>query len=426
MGGTHIPGPLKGLPPAGQSHHNYYDPDKRCSHPGVTGRAGSVAELPLDERFKIVMHKTAPLLPGEVGEEFTQLLDPYVLGAIVVTLVAWAGSHYFGVGFIMDGLLVGVGFFFLGLQVLSVISDLVNAVKLTTEARTSHDLDMAAAHFANFIAVVGVAAFLALLTKKGVSKGSPKLKYMAKARRWAATAADAGMPVNHFNAFKRVASESQLIILVRQTNPKSIQWIQRGFPGKPKALEFAKTSQTTGLTTCKADQIAKARNTQKLKPGEATGPQYYVVDRNRRTATNGNGEAIDLSKADWPVEHGQIIDPVVKKPIPGDYDLMGVIDPNHTSANLALVSSEGQTVSNFTNHLVKQVGGRVNDLLDQPRVLHGAEEAYGNWGRIKADEVVVGFFPDGTTTAVNRNGLIQMYQSWGRKLIDMKSALNID
>jgi len=238
-------------------------------------------------------------------------------------------------------------------------------------------------------------------------------------RRWIASAVDAGMPSRHFGVFRRVAGESNKIILVRQTNPKSVRWIEKEFPPKGKDLEFLKTSKETGLVTAKADELAKARNA----VHKSSGKHYLVVDDGGKTASNARGDVIDLANADWPTRPGQVIDPVAKKPIPGDYDLMGVIDPTGTGRNLALVSSDGKMVGNFTNTHVKDIANRVNPGLDRPRVLHGAEEAYGNWGRIKPDDVIVGFYPDGTVMAYNRAGVVELYKTFGRELLDMKTVL---
>ena len=305
------------------------------------------------------------------------------------------------------------------------IGDLTNAVSITYTARTTQELDLAADHLANFIAVVGVAAFMTILTKKGAPKGSSQLRYLERARRWAATAADAGLPLKHFSAFKTTARETQTIILLRKTNPKSRRWIEKGFPGKPKELEFAKTSESTGLTTAKNSHEAnKARSvTKKEMSGKDTGLQYYVVDANRKSASNARGDLLDLSGADWPVQQNQIIDPSFRKPIPGDYDLMDVINPDNKGQNITLLLSDNKFKTNFTNPITNRIARQVNRKLDQPRVLHGPEAAYGGWDRIKADEVIVAFFPDGTTTAFNRNGVIELYAQYGRKMLNVKQVI---
>ncbi len=142
--------------------------------PIPTGRADRVLEMDLETRFGEVFRRTAPLLPSEVREEFEQLLEPSNLAIIVGVLAVWAASHAFGVGEVVDVLLLLAGVIFLGVQIWTVASDFTGFFDKTINARTTGDLNQAAAHLANFIAVVGVAGFVALLAKGAKGKG-PKL-----------------------------------------------------------------------------------------------------------------------------------------------------------------------------------------------------------------------------------------------------------
>lgn len=397
--------------------------------PGSVGAGGGVESMSLDDRFVRVLHLTGPKLPAEIQEEFAALLSPASIAIIVGVLVVWAGSHYFGIGFIADALLLVVGIGFLGWQVWSVGNDFVSAIELTYDARTEDDLEKASRHLANFIAVVGVAAFMALVAK-GAKRYGPRVRNMRGVIK-AASAADAGMPPNHFQAFLRAAANPTRprIIMVRQTNPRSVQWIRKGFPAKPKEIKM-KTSGQTGIVTCKdIGEVAKAQRTMR----SGSNRQYFVVDRNRRTATNGRGETIDVGNADWPVEPGQVIDPVSQKPLVGDYDLMAVIDPNAKGRNLALAVDNtanaragrppGSLVDDFTNTDIKKVAADVNRQLDQERVLHGSQEAFDSLDNLAADELVVGFFPDGQAVSFNREGLKTFYDSIGRSTLDLKQFM---
>ena len=192
-----------------------------------------------------------------------------------------------------------------------------------------------------------------------------------------------------------------------------------------------KTSKRTGIVTC--DNVAEVGKAQRTIRA-ASGERFFVVDRNRRTATNGNGDTIDLSKAEWPVEPGQVIDPVAKKPLVGDYDLMAVIDPNAKGRNLALAVDNtaneargnplGTLTDDFTTSDIKKVAAEINRQLDQDRVLHGSQEAFDSLDNLAADEMVVGFFPDGATAAFNRPALKNFYESIGRSTLDLKRFLD--
>lgn len=431
MSDFRIPGPIGA---DGHAVPTDFDtcPVRLTPTPGPVASSGKLEALALEDRFVSVLQRTAAKLPVEVREEFAAMLDPATLAIIVGVLAMWAGSHYVGVGFIVDILLVVVGIGVLGWQIWSVGHDFVAFLDLTYTARTEDDLEKAATHLANFIAVVGVAAFMALVAK-GAKRYAPKARTLRGSVR-AASAADAGMPASHFRVFARVASDANRprIILVRKTNPASVKWIEKGFPAKPKEIKM-KTAKLSGIVTCKgADEAAKARRT--LRHG--SGKQYLVVDDTGRTASNARGEKIELSDADWPVEPNQVIDPIANKPLVGDYDLMGVIDPNAKGRNLALAVDNvankragrepGTFVDDFSNTEITKVARRVNQGLDRPRVLHGSHEAFDSIDNLDAGETVVGFFPDGRAFAFDRGGLTEFYETIGRSTLDLKRFLPTD
>ena len=90
--------------------------------PSPVGRSGNgtVASMPLEERFISVLHRTLPKLPADIQDEFAAMLSPTTLAVIVGVLAVWAGSHYVGIGFIVDVVFVVV--------VLLVVVDVVDDV----------------------------------------------------------------------------------------------------------------------------------------------------------------------------------------------------------------------------------------------------------------------------------------------------------
>ncbi|MCC9601776.1 hypothetical protein LOC67_14545 [Stieleria sp. JC731] len=398
--------------------------------PGVLGAAHTdVQAMPLEDRFANVLKRTVPKLPAEIQEEFAAMLSPSSLAIMIAVLVIWGGSHYFGIGFVADALLLVLGLGFLGWQVWSVGGDFVAFVDLTCKARSDSELDKASTHLANFIAVVGVAAFMAMIAK-GAKNLGPKIRNMRGLVK-AASATDAGMPPAHFSVFRRVASNPARprIILVRQTNPKSVRWIEKNFPAKPREIKM-NTSKDTGIVTCKGpSEVTKALQT--VRSG--SNKKYFVVDDTGKVARNLDGDTIDLANADWPVRPNQVIDPVSGKPLVGDYDLMGVIDPNAKGRNLALLVDNdanarlgrdpGAFVDDLNNTDIKKVAAEINQSLDQERVLHGAHEAFDSVENLKIGEVVVAFFPDGNVVSFNREGLSYFYQSIGRSTLDLKKFI---
>ncbi|MDQ3256024.1 MAG: hypothetical protein M3R15_19355 [Acidobacteriota bacterium] len=125
----------------------------------------------MEDKFAEALRRTAPKLPGSMRHEFEALLSPTSLAIIAGTLVVWAGSHAFGVGEIVDIVLLVGGIFFLGLAVFDVAGELGDFLVVTSTAADEKDLDEAASHLARAIAIMGVAAFIALLAKVARGRG---------------------------------------------------------------------------------------------------------------------------------------------------------------------------------------------------------------------------------------------------------------
>jgi hypothetical protein len=178
---------------------------------------------------------------------------------------------------------------------------------------------------------------------------------------------ESGMPRNHFKAILEVVDEEGLIPVFRLTNLKSMEGIRKGFPAKKIDLSL-KTSPTTGIVTAKTES----------ESGIARKAGYYVVDSDL-VPRNAEGKAMKLgNKPDWRVKPGQVIDPVQKKPVVGDYDLLGVIDLKAPGRNISLATSDGKSVKNRTNPQTERLVKAINAKLDQPRAMHGAADQFAD------------------------------------------------
>jgi hypothetical protein len=144
-------------------------PPKLAPLPAV---AVGVWEWPLEDKFAEVLRRTVHKLPGSMRHEFEALLSPTSLAIMAGTLVIWAGSHAFGVGEIVDVILLVGGAIFLGKAIFDVAGELGDFLLVTSTAEDENDLDEAASHLAKAIAIIGVAAFIALLTKVIRGRGS--------------------------------------------------------------------------------------------------------------------------------------------------------------------------------------------------------------------------------------------------------------
>lgn len=179
-----------------------------------------------------------------------------------------------------------------------------------------------------------------------------------------------GMPQGHYASFQAAAEELELIIVVRNTNPRSKTWIERGYPPKPMTIKCHTSKKTGKVTAVTPAEIAQCRTA-----------GFYVIDSDC-VARKGPNEAL---QGKFPFdtremnEAGQVIDGVQRKALVGDYDLMGVIDPAATGRNLVLVASNGVKMNNLMSLDVDRARTAVNRRLDQPRVMHGAQDQFGDF-----------------------------------------------
>ncbi len=353
----------------------------------------NVAAMSGPERFAVALGKTPALVPLAMKEQVRAMVSPAGVAALSVALAAWAASHYFGVGFILD-LMVVVG---IGLTCLPLAWELMQAGFVLNRATTEGQLDEAAQHLANAIALVGVSAFTAL-----VFAGAGKAAAGASAA--VRTAANAGMTLRHYQAFKSVARTMNRIIAVRNTNPLSLNWIRRGFPAKPLGVNWH-TSKSTGIVTVSTQKEAEA----------ARQMGYYVVDADN-LPKNLQGNVLKFDKSpDWPLEPGQIIDPDVAKPLVGDYDLLDVIDPKAMDELIVVWSEGGQPLLNKTSPEIEQVADAVNRLIGiRARVMHGPFAAV--YDVTKAGDSLF-FFPDGSVVPFTVAEIKAMYLAVGRKVV---------
>lgn len=122
--------------------------------------------LSTESKFESIFKKAAALLPAEAGDQLLAFITPAALTTLVIILVAWAGSHFFGVGEVADLLLLAVGYIALGGIALEAAQHLASCIKLGLNASSENELDAAAKHLATAITLVGVQAVLTILFRK--------------------------------------------------------------------------------------------------------------------------------------------------------------------------------------------------------------------------------------------------------------------
>lgn len=124
---------------------------------------GAVSTWSDAEKIGEAMRLSLPRLAPEAREEIQKLLTPAALAIVAGVLVAWIISHFFGIGEIVDIILLGVGIFAIGLAVFEGVDELYQFGDKALNARTQADLNKASEHFAEAVAILGVQALLAFL-----------------------------------------------------------------------------------------------------------------------------------------------------------------------------------------------------------------------------------------------------------------------
>ena len=128
-----------------------------------------VATWSYSEKLVEAARRAIPFLPAEMRDEFAALFTPESIGLTTALLVAWGVAHFYGVGEAADLIMLGILIASLGWQAFRVMGDLIDFVSTALGAETEADLDEAGMHLAKAVSVIGVTAFVALLTK-GVAK----------------------------------------------------------------------------------------------------------------------------------------------------------------------------------------------------------------------------------------------------------------
>ncbi|HAV1239777.1 TPA: hypothetical protein JGU28_004564 [Salmonella enterica] len=117
------------------------------------------------DKLEIVIEKTIPLLPADVGQYLRSMITKEALITMSVILTAWVVGHLFGYGEIADLILLATGYIALGATAIDAGKKLYEFADKTYNATTEADLDDAAHALADAITLIGVNAVLAILLK---------------------------------------------------------------------------------------------------------------------------------------------------------------------------------------------------------------------------------------------------------------------
>ena len=108
------------------------------------------------EKVGEAMRRSLPYLPLEARNVVEGMIRPETIGIITATLVLWAGSHFFGVGEIVDLVLLGVGVVALGFAVFEGAGELLEFARTAPNAYSDIELDEDGRHLARAVTLLGI------------------------------------------------------------------------------------------------------------------------------------------------------------------------------------------------------------------------------------------------------------------------------
>lgn len=122
------------------------------------------------ERATEAILRSKRYLPAALAAQLDAFLTLENMEILAGTIAIWAGSHFFGVGEVIDVALLLVGAFTIGWSITQVASDLIAFGVGVVRARSDQDLDRAAASFASAVVAGGVTAVFAILLRRSAAK----------------------------------------------------------------------------------------------------------------------------------------------------------------------------------------------------------------------------------------------------------------
>jgi hypothetical protein len=125
----------------------------------------NIASMSTNEKIGEAIRRSLPFLAPEVRREIEKLLDPKALAIVGGVLGAWLLAHFFGVGEIVDAIVVGAGIVAIGIAVFDGIDELYHFASESISATSDRELDQAGLHFSKAVAILGVQTVLAVLLR---------------------------------------------------------------------------------------------------------------------------------------------------------------------------------------------------------------------------------------------------------------------
>src|SRR5262245_10719258 len=127
-----------------------------------------IASWPFEKRLEVTIERAK--LGPEVRAQLQALVSAESLEIMAGVLVAWVVSHVFGVGEVIDAMILAVGVVAIGFSIFSGLDHLYLFATGAYYAQSDPDFDKAADHFAKAIAILGLQAVLVLFKGRPYGK----------------------------------------------------------------------------------------------------------------------------------------------------------------------------------------------------------------------------------------------------------------
>jgi hypothetical protein len=141
--------------------------------------SGPVSAWSHEDKIKETLLRSKNYLGPAVGEQIDALISPLNIGILVGTLVLWAGAQFFGVGEVVDVILLVVGAAMIGPSIVNVVENLMEFGKCLV-AKTDADLNRSAKAFADAAVTGGITVIMAILLRKGAKAAEARVPGAAR------------------------------------------------------------------------------------------------------------------------------------------------------------------------------------------------------------------------------------------------------
>ncbi|HJV73491.1 MAG TPA: RHS repeat-associated core domain-containing protein [Noviherbaspirillum sp.] len=106
-------------------------------------QAKPVSGMSFQDKLQSVFGYAVAQLPGEIGNALQELVSPESIATTVEIFGIWGASHAFGVGFLADIALVGMGYYNIGMAAIDFVKGTIDLIDTINTAQCDADLKQA-------------------------------------------------------------------------------------------------------------------------------------------------------------------------------------------------------------------------------------------------------------------------------------------